>query len=112
MLDLKTETNGKTMIVNVYGEIDHHSVRDIRTKIDAAIMTARPEYVALDLSCISFMDSSGLGLIMGRYALASEIGAEICVLKPTDAVARIILMAGLDKIVPIKRCLDEKKVIK
>ena len=100
------------MIVTVCGEIDHHTAGDIRTKADAIIMSARPESIALDLSEVSFMDSSGLGLIMGRYALARELGAEICVLKPTDAVARIILMAGLDKIVPIKRCLDEKTIIK
>ena len=108
MLELKTKFEGKTMVASVYGEIDHHSVRDIRTKVDVAVCSARPERIALDLSGVSFMDSSGLGLIMGRYALASEIGAEIFVLKPTDAVARIILMAGLDKIIPIKRSLDEK----
>ncbi len=112
MLELRTKIEGKTMVITVFGEIDHHTAKDIRTKVDAAIMSARPEAIALDLSGISFMDSSGLGLIMGRYALASEIGAEICVLKPTDAVARIILMAGLDKIVPIKRCLDEKTTVK
>lgn len=112
MLELKTQIEGKTMIISIFGEIDHHTARDIRAKVDALIMSARPKEIALDLSCISFMDSSGLGLIMGRYALAREIDAEICVLRPTDAVARIILMAGLDKIVPIKRSLDEKTTVK
>lgn len=112
MFELKTKIEGKTMTVSLCGEIDHHTAKEIREKADAAIISAKPESIALDLSEISFMDSSGLGLIMGRYALASEIGAEIFVYKPTDAVARIILMAGLDKIVPIKRSLDEKKIAK
>ena len=110
MLELSTKFEGNSLIVSICGEIDHHSAKDIRARVDAVIMSSQPKTIALDLSGISFMDSSGLGLIMGRYALASELGAEIFVLKPTDAVARIILLAGLDKIVPIKRSLDEKTI--
>lgn len=111
MLDLISKIDGDTVIIKIEGEIDHHTAKEIRTKVDAIVMSARPKEIALDLSGITFMDSSGLGLIMGRYALASEVGAQLCVLTPTDAVARIMLMAGLDKIVPIKRSLDEKKTV-
>ncbi len=103
MENVTAKIKEKTLTLCVSGEIDHHSAKAIRAKADAAILAGHPAVIRLDLSQVSFMDSSGLGLIMGRYALASDIGAAISVLNPTDAVARIILMAGLEKIVPIER---------
>ncbi len=103
MVNVESKYENGQLTLSILGEIDHHSAKEIRKETDKHIRLLRPKCIKLDLSSISFMDSSGLGLIMGRYALASDIGAQICVLNPTDAVARIILMAGLDKIVPIER---------
>lgn len=103
MEEIRTVLKTDILTVFVCGEIDHHSAKEIRTGIDRHIIADRPKKVFLELSGVSFMDSSGLGLIMGRYALCSDIGCDIAVLNPTDSVARIILMAGLEKIVPIER---------
>ncbi len=103
MEEIRTVLKTDTLTVFVCGEIDHHSAKEIRSGIDRHIIADRPKKVFLELSGVTFMDSSGLGLIMGRYALCSDIGCDISILNPTDPVARIILMAGLEKIVPIER---------
>ena len=60
--------------VSLRGEIDHHSAVSVRGKIDDEITAVLPKRLVIDLSGIEFMDSSGLGLIMGRYALMKKIG--------------------------------------
>ena len=69
---LRTVTSGKTLTVFIEGDIDHHTARQIRSRIDTKVYIQRPDELILDLSRVCFMDSSGLGLILGRYAKAVE----------------------------------------
>jgi stage II sporulation protein AA (anti-sigma F factor antagonist) len=93
------------LTVRLSGEIDHHSAVGIRSEIDAMIAELRPERLALDLSGIDFMDSSGIGLIMGRYARMKAVGGELVVERPNARIRKIFEMAGLERIVRI----EEKK---
>ena len=99
---------GDTLIVLVRGEIDHHSAVLVRTSIDDEILIKRPHEVLLDLSAVDFMDSSGLGLIMGRYALIKQFGGSLAILDPSTAVVRIVKLAGLERMIPIKRKKEKK----
>ena len=63
----------------------------------------------LDLSGIDFMDSSGIGLIMGRYTKMKAIGGELSILDPNDRILKIFKMAGLEKIVSIEYTEDKKE---
>ena len=84
------------------GEIDHHSAVEARKKADELIKEHKSKNVVLNLSKITFMDSSGLGFIMGRYALAEKLGISFEIKKPTPAVVRICKLAGLDKKIKLK----------
>lgn len=97
------ETRGESLIIRVGGEMDHHSAVAVRTEVDAKIAAARAGRVLLDLSSIDFMDSSGLGLIMGRYALVKQYGGSFAVLDPSPAVLRIITLAGMERMLTILR---------
>ncbi len=79
------------------GEIDHHTAVEIRKKADELIKEKKSKKVVLNLYKITFMDSSGLGFIMGRYALAEKLGIEFAIRNPTAAVIKICKLAGLDK---------------
>ena len=103
------EMHGDTMVVLIKGEIDHHSAVLVRTGIDERIIAERPREVLLDLSGVDFMDSSGLGLIMGRYTLVKQCGGTIAILDPSSAVVRIIKLAGLERMIPIKRKKENQK---
>ena len=88
--------------IEVTGEIDHHSAVSVRGEIDALIYEERPRHVALDMSGIDFMDSSGLGLIMGRYALMQKIGGELTLSSPNERILKILRLAGLERIIKIE----------
>ncbi len=88
--------------IKIQGDIDHHSAKGIREAIDNAIFSKKPAMVILDLSSIAFMDSSGLGLIMGRYANAMEIGANFLLYKPCLKVRKILELAGIERIMEIE----------
>ena len=96
------------MTVAFEGEIDHHSAVRVRSKIDASIYEWRPERLVLDLSRVNFMDSSGLGLIMGRYALMKEIGGLLRVADPSPATEKIMKLAGMERIIRIERTMAER----
>ena len=89
--------------VALEGEIDHHSAVATRGEIDRLICEKRPGRFELELSRIGFMDSSGLGLVMGRYALVRDLGGEMVVLDPSPAIQRIFRLAGMDRLIRIEQ---------
>ena len=94
-------------VLTLHGEIDHHSAVQIRTEMDALLIEEHPEKVILDLSNIEFMDSSGLGLIMGRYALMQKLGGELTLKNPHERLVKIFTLAGLQRIVKIEEAKNE-----
>ena len=95
--------DGEILLVRISGEIDHHSAVRVRTEIDERIALTRPQKTIMDLSAIDFMDSSGLGLIMGRYMKMQAIGGTLTLREPNERVLKIFKLAGLEKIVNIER---------
>ena len=93
---------GDALIVHIGGEVDHHGAVSVRTGIDGMLASRQPPMVYLDLSQVSFMDSSGLGLIMGRYALVKRYGGKMAVLDPSPAVQKMMSLAGMERMVPIR----------
>ena len=94
--------------IKLTGEIDHHSAVSVRADIDGLIFELRPQKVVLDLSEISFMDSSGLGLIMGRYALIKDFGGVLTLRAPTVAVMKILSLAGMERMIKIENAIKEE----
>ena len=105
--NIETSLNGTELTVKILGEIDHHSAKMLRERIDEALYYHRSKSVALDLSQVSFMDSSGLGLILGRFTLARELGGVLRVLNPNESVSRVLELAGTGRLIKIET--DEKK---
>ena len=99
---LRAEMREGVLCVALEGEIDHHSAVATRGEIDRLIYSNRPKRLELELSHIGFMDSSGLGLVMGRYALMRDLGGEITVLNPSPAILRIFKLAGMDRLIPFE----------
>ena len=94
-----------TVIAEIGGEIDHHRAVSVRTQIDEALFAHMPKKLIIDIGKVDFMDSSGLGLIMGRLAKSKEIGASLILQNPSARVMRMLKMAGLDRIIPTtKNC--------
>lgn len=89
------------LVVSVSGEIDHHSASSMRREVDNIIWNRTPTHLILDMSEVDFMDSSGLGFIMGRYALLKEIGGSLSLRNPSAIVMKMLTLTGFDKKVRI-----------
>ena len=90
-----------TLYVSLIGEIDHHSAASIREAIDEKVLELCPKNLVLDLADAPFIDSSGLGLIMGRYQRMQELGGTLTVANPSAEHQKIFNAAGLNKLVKI-----------
>lgn len=104
-----SEYVGCFLKIKLHGEIDHHSAAAIRTAIDSTLFTKRPRGLILDMSAVDFMDSSGLGLIMGRYAVMKELGGEVSVLDPNPGIEKIMNLAGMERMIKIQHSCDRQE---
>ena len=84
------------------GDIDHHTASVMRQQIDRAIESALPQKLIIDFKEISFMDSSGIGLVMGRYKLMKSINGETEVVNTSPYIRKIMKLAGLELLSIIK----------
>ena len=96
------DSAGSLLTVRIRGEIDHHTAVGIRQGIDGLLYEQRPRKFLLDLSAVGFMDSSGLGLIMGRLALIRELGGEMVVWNPSPETRSIMSLAGMERLVRVE----------
>ena len=87
----------RLLLVRLYGEIDHHSAVTLREDLDSLLMRERPLRLVFDLSRVDFMDSAGLGLLMGRYRLMKTLGGVVAVERPCERVLRILRLAGMER---------------
>lgn len=85
------------------GEIDHHSAREIRNEIDSTASKVKPKKLILDFSAVRFMDSSGIGLIMGRCKLMQMWNGAVEIEKLPPNIKRIVSLAGLEQFCVIRK---------
>lgn len=102
-LNVDIEINNKTMIAHLNGEIDHHNAAKIRTIIDIRIESAKPNLLILDFTNINFMDSSGIGLVMGRYKLMKYIDGNLKIVNPSPQIRKVMSLAGFDRLAVIEK---------
>lgn len=101
-MELKYEQRSRALTVSLPAEIDHHSARPIREEADRWISKLRPETVVLDFSGVKFMDSSGIGLILGRYNKVAPFGGHVVVECADERTLRLLRLAGVQKLVEIR----------
>ncbi|NLN15478.1 MAG: anti-sigma F factor antagonist [Tissierellia bacterium] len=95
-----------SLIVKLKGELDHHAAEEIRKKIDNYYLANDLVNIILELSELTFMDSSGIGLIMGRYKITSENKGELILVCERESIKKILNMSGLLKMVKLYPRLD------
>ncbi len=88
------------------GEIDHHTAAALRMEIDDAIQRNKPKTLKLDFADVTFMDSSGIGLVMGRFRTLQPFGGKLVVSNLSPQVYKIMQLAGLEKIAKISKRED------
>lgn len=84
------------------GELDHHSAREIRAELDAVLCEMMPHTLILDFGGVTFMDSSGVGLIMGRYKLLQSFGGEVTVENASPRIEQMLRLSGVGQLAQIR----------
>ncbi|MBP3330778.1 MAG: anti-sigma factor antagonist [Clostridia bacterium] len=95
---MKLEFSGGVLTAFIDGEIDHHTAPSIRETIDKTILQDKPDVLRLDYSGVTFMDSSGIGLIMGRYKLISSCSGKIEVINIPRNMAKVVKLSGIERL--------------
>ncbi|MEG2813686.1 MAG: anti-sigma factor antagonist [Oscillospiraceae bacterium] len=95
---VKILLNDDNLTALVSGEIDHHSSREIREQIDKEIEFNKSKKLIIDFKDVTFMDSSGIGLIMGRYKLMKSFDGDVFIANCSFQMKKVMKLAGLDKL--------------
>ena len=95
---VRIEVKGEVVTAYLSGELDHHNARFIREAIDAAADLNLPSLLVLDFSDITFMDSSGIGLIMGRYRNLARRGASLHITGTSPQLYKVMKLSGIERL--------------
>lgn len=100
-MNINYKEKDKLLILEINEEIDHHMADKLRRDADYEIQRRSPKRVVLDFDSVSFMDSAGIGMVIGRYKTATMIGAKMEMVNVKENIKRIFEMTGVLKIIPI-----------
>ena len=89
------------------GELDHHSAEEVRNRIDDRLDRDGLNKLIMDFSGVSFMDSSGIGVVIGRYKKLDLKNGSMCIVGANDLVKRVFELSGLFKIVKLYNSVEE-----
>ncbi len=102
MKDITSRCDGDILTVYIQRDIDHHAAKELREEIDRLIGEYLPARLVLDFDAVEFMDSSGVGLLMGRCKKMSEHGGELVVRAMRPRCRKIAELSGITRIVRIE----------
>ena len=97
-MEVKTEFSNGKLTAHLAGEIDHHTASAARSEIDTAITRHRPEVLCLDFGGVGFADSSGIGLIMGRYRVMNGLSGSVELCGLSAELDKIMKLSGIGRL--------------
>lgn len=92
-----SEENGR-LTAYLQCDLDHHSAKPVREKIDKMLFDYKPHTLVIDFTRVEFMDSSGLGLILGRVEKASSLNADVCIAGASPRIMKLISLSGIERV--------------
>ncbi len=98
-MDVRFKRDGIALIAIVEGEIDHHTSRILRERIDSKFIIEPVKDLIMDLSRVTFMDSAGIGLIMGRMQKVSSVGGKMSIRNPRPEIRKMLKMSNVDNLI-------------
>ncbi len=101
-MSVSINVTGEVVTAYLSGDIDHHSAKDMREAIDSAVELNMPTLLVLDFKDVSFMDSSGIGLVMGRYRNLLKTGAGLSIMNAPSNIAKMLKIGGIEKLAKIE----------
>lgn len=97
----------KLLTFEITEEIDHHTTEKIRRKMDNEITKYMPRKILFDFNQVTFMDSAGIGMLIGRYKMVKMLGGSAELINVKPSIKKIFEMSGVLKIIPIKKDISK-----
>ena len=97
-MPMRCERESGALTFYVSGEVDHHGAKGLMARIDDELEEAHPGPVTVDLSGVSFMDSSGIAVLLRVYRRAGELGSGVTVRGAPDQAMKVLRAAGLSRL--------------
>lgn len=97
---IEYEQRQSTLILRLPQEIDHHSSKEIREQTEQYLRSGQVRHLVFDFSRTTFMDSSGIGALLGRYKRMRDRGGSVMICGADPKIQRILRIAGVDKLIP------------
>ncbi len=94
-MEIRNARKGQRVVVRLSGELDHHSATQVRDALDALLLDVTVREMQLDMTAVSFMDSAGLGVVLGRYRTLAARGGKMILSGVRTPIDRIFRMSGL-----------------
>lgn len=106
-MEIKLNINKNILIASLFGELDHHTAKEVKILIEEKIKNHDIKNLIFDFSNLTFMDSSGIGVIVGRYKLVKSLGGRVTIFGAKNNIKKLLYMSGIDKIIKIFNTLDD-----
>jgi stage II sporulation protein AA (anti-sigma F factor antagonist) len=106
-LETSMEKINNNLVVALNGELDHHTAKEVREEIDKAINRENVKNIVFDFKKVKFMDSSGIGVVIGRFKKIREYGGQAGVINLNNRVHKIFKMSGLFNIIKYYETKEE-----
>ncbi len=100
----------RLLVFEITEELDHHACEIIRRRADYEIQRFMPKKVLFDFNRVIFMDSAGIGLVVGRYKTVNSLGGSLEMVNVSDKLKRVFEMSGILKIIPIIENREKEKI--
>lgn len=104
---MSNQRKSNILIINLEGELDHHHAKEVRDYIDRILEDESIRHLLLDLSRLRFMDSSGIGVFIGRYKIISKRGGQVCLANINQQLDKILELSGLYRILKVYDTVDK-----
>lgn len=106
-MEISVIIRNKTLIAALSGELDHHSAKEVKSMVEELIKNRGVKNLIFDFSNLSFMDSSGIGVVIGRYKLIHSMGGKTAIVSRSRSINRLLLMSGINRLINTFESLDD-----
>ncbi len=106
-MECKFRKMKKTLLIQVSGELDHHTAKTLRERADFTLDRVGGKHIIFDFEEVSFMDSSGIGVMIGRYKRVQSLGGRVAIACANEKIREIIRLSGLESLLPSFSSMEE-----
>ena len=101
------EVKGQVLVIRLKADLDHHTALSVRESADSLLARSHAKHLLFDFTGVDFMDSSGIGVIMGRYRKIIQRGGDMVAVNTNRRIEKILLLSGIQKLITIKSVRKE-----